>query len=454
MKTVRLTIVTMVLTLARAAFGQPETFDVATFTPPTGWQRTESPGVVSFQHSRMSNGRFSSCQIFVFASGAGANPAANFQAEWYAKITQPLRTLAQPNPQMEITPDGWTAYTSFVDIPQNGLPYRTILYTYTATGSNRFISVVVNYTVDAYQSEIVRFFESLHLRNSPTPQNVAPPQSPGARGPAPAGGRLADYVYTLPDAWARQNAPNAIVLVSPVYQGGEQCQLSLLPMRAATRSLPDDALNIYREVFKAEPLTGDIYPPTQLFRGTSPQGWEYFVVKKPLGPSGGNQIGTILMVARVGSDLATVVGTSKEFLVSNCFGQLVRDLWPPFFYSLRFGNVTGPQPDQAALRQRLAGVWIAATATVGLRYEFSANGRYSDAGRSQPLGAQTTLTSFGNGSYSFDGNTLIMTGDDKRRTTAQFRLEQQSKDFGRSWTDTMCLLSPGGTGEVCYNRDR
>jgi hypothetical protein len=54
---------------------------------------------------------------------------------------------------------------------------------------------------------------------------------------------------------------------------------------------------------------------------------------------------------------------------------------------------------------------------------------------------------FGNGSYSFDGNTLIMTGDDSRRATAQFRLEQESKDFGRSWTDSMCLLSPGSSGK-------
>ena len=54
-----------------------------------------------------------------------------------------------------------------------------------------------------------------------------------------------------------------------------------------------------------------------------------------------------------------------------------------------------------------------------------------------------------------DGDvTIYAPDDDKRRTTAQFRIEQDSKDFGRSWTDTLCLLSPGGSGEVCYNRDR
>ena len=70
------------------------------------------------------------------------------------------------------------------------------------------------------------------------------------------------------------------------------------------------------------------------------------------------------------------------------------------------------------------------------------------------MAAFSSARSVYNGSYSFEGNTLVMTDDDKRRTIAQFRLEQQSRDFGRTWTDTLCLLSPGSSGEVCYNRDR
>jgi len=440
----------MALALTQSAVAQSDTFDVATFAAPNGWKRTESPGMVAFQHSQVRNGRFSSCQIFVFASRTTDLSAVdNFESEWNTKIAQPLRAPARPHPQTDMRRDGWTAVSSFVDIPQNGLPYRTILYT--ATTSGRSVSLVVNYTVDGtYQAEIARFFESLQLRGPATPQRSAPVQSSVAPTPAPDGGRLADYVYTMPDAWTRQNAQNAIVLTSPVYQGGERCQLTMLPMRPATRGLPDDALNIFREVFKTEPLTGDIYPPTILIRGTSPQGWDYFIVKKPLGPSGGAQIGTILLVAKAGNNLAAVVGTSKTFMVSNCFGELVRDVWPSFFYSLQFTNTAAQ--DQAAMRERLAGVWITATASVALRYEFSADGRYADAAGVRRRTSTTAF--FGNGSYSFDGNTLVMPDDDKRRTTAQFRIAQESKDFGARWSDTLCLLSPGGTGEGCYQRDR
>lgn len=450
MKIARLVIVLIVAAFTRSAFGQAQAFDIATFVAPAGWTRTESPGFALLQGSGLRNGRAVNCQIYVFVSAASpASPAANFQSEWNVKIVQPLRLQATPNPQTERRPDGWTTLTGFVDALQNGVPYRTILFT--ATGSGRSISIVVNYTVGGCEADITSFFQSLQLRGSPTPPGAA--SRPGPIAPAAVeGAGLDNYIYTAPDTWARQNEPNAIVLASPVYTGGERCQLSLLPMRPVARGLPDDALDIFREVFNVEPLTGDIYPPTLLFRGTSPQGWEYFVVKKPIGPSGGNQFGAILMVANVGNRLAAIVGVSKTFMVSNCFGELVRDVWPPFFYSLQFKNAAASTQNQAAIRQKLAGVWITATVSVGLRYEFTADGRYADA--ASAARRHTTQTFFGNGSYSFDGNTLVMTDDDKRRTTAQFRLEQESKDFGRSWTDTLCLLSPGVSGEVCYNRDR
>jgi hypothetical protein len=82
----------------------------------------------------------------------------------------------------------------------------------------------------------------------------------------------------------------------------------------------------------------------------------------------------------VGSRLA---GTSKDFLTSKCFGELADVAWPRFFYGLQFKNVRPSKQEQAAIQQRLAGSWITATASVGLRYTFLANGRYKGAGATQ-----------------------------------------------------------------------
>jgi hypothetical protein len=119
--------------------------------------------------------------------------------------------------------------------------------------------------------------------------------------------------------------------------------------------------------------------------------------------------------------------------------------------------VVPPQWTQQAARDRqpLAGDWITATSTVGLRYTFLANGRYKGAVASQHSSATVTTTQafFGDGTYSTDGNTLVLTGDDQRRSTMFFRVQKVSKDSGQSWGDELCLLKPGATGEVCYRRE-
>jgi hypothetical protein len=39
-----------------------------------------------------------------------------------------------------------------------------------------------------------------------------------------------------------------------MYQGGEQCQLTIEPMHAATQPLQNEAAAYYREAFQVEPL--------------------------------------------------------------------------------------------------------------------------------------------------------------------------------------------------------
>ena len=169
--------------------------------------------------------------------------------------------------------------------------------------------------------------------------------------------------------------------------------------------------------------------------------------------------GATLFVARLGDQVATIVGVSRDFLLSSCFGELHGDAWPKFFYSLQFKNAASG-PDPAAIRQRLAGSWITATATAGLAYTFQANGRYADtlatAYRTRVSSSevlQTTTGFFGDGAYSIDGNTLVLKRDDNKRFTFYFRLEQVSKDGGNTWADQLWLMEPGATGEFSLRRN-
>lgn len=67
----------------------------------------------------------------------------------------------------------------------------------------------------------------------------------------------------------------------------------------------------------------------------------------------------------------------------------------------------------------------------------------------------TTNAYFGDGAYEISDNTITLTadGDRGRRDVRRFRVEQESRDGGVTWSDRLCLLTEG-VGEVCYRKER
>jgi hypothetical protein len=170
-------------------------------------------------------------------------------------------------------------------------------------------------------------------------------------------------------------------------------------------------------------------------------------------------LGTRIMAAQVGSQVAIITSTGKDPLVSMCFGDIVHDSWPEYFHSIRFKNWT-PVPLGAQVSRQLAGTWTTATASAADRYTFAANGRFASAAaamRTKRVSAaellQMTNAYFGDGAYAIRGNvmTLVFDSDRGHPATRRFRIEQDSKDGGITWVDRLCLLDQG-VGDVCYNR--
>ena len=437
-----------------AAPGRMETFDIATFAAPAGWSETQSGGALVLSDRKVHAGRTEFCQIQLFPSQESqASPPENFQTEWQTRIAPLFGIGNRPTPQSETSPDGWTVVTGSTDIDGGGTPTRVILIN--ATGFRRTVSVMVIVSPGSYHSELIEFFQRLQF------------QKPAASGEAAsaetaAGGSLAGYVYAVPDRWVQQNSRDRITLTSPVYQNGERCQITMLPFRASNGPLPDDAIGTFRQLFRVDPLTTYPSPPPGLESGVSPIGWEYFRIRKLVGGQEGEArtMGAILLLVRSGNQVATIVGTSKDFLVSKCFGELASDAWPKFFYSLQFRNSQSPALDEGEMRKRLAGEWIMATGSMGLHYTFLPNGRYSRAAATQSRQRvssnevlATTQGWFGDGSYAINGNQLVLTGDDHRRSVFYFRVQQESRDSGKTWKGGLCLLDSSASGEVCYHKE-
>lgn len=257
-----------------------------------------------------------------------------------------------------------------------------------------------------------------------------------------AQGTLDDYVYTAPTGWQTQRFPDGIVL-SATGNNSERCLLQIWPTRPAGANLESDAQAAYQEIFKTYQLVnvsdnGNTLGPT-VIRGTSGHGWEYVILKNGIrkAPVGGQRFMTLygfVFVAKLQGHVGVISGMSKEPLVSACFGESLRNVWPEFFYNLNFKSWTAT-PDPAILVKSLVGTWTTATASVADQWTFTDSGRYGGASAVQNYNGlangtvlETTHAYFGDGAYTLNGNLLHLTPDSKSKnpSKALVRVEQEN----------------------------
>lgn len=138
-----------------------ETFDIATFTPPPGWERVVSPGLLSF---RTPASQKEPTQIFLFPSQpSGGNPATNFEAEWARLVAG--RAPVPPH-TAEQRPDGWTLVTGAARLESQGVSF--VVLQVTATGFDRMISMGVQMAGQSHVAEVDQFFRQLEFRVAAT----------------------------------------------------------------------------------------------------------------------------------------------------------------------------------------------------------------------------------------------------------------------------------------------
>src|SRR5215831_11860903 len=267
------------------AYSQKESFDMASFVTPAGWQRTDSNGIVLLQQAKTANGLTSFCQIFLCPSQAsGGNAAADFNNGWNARIVKYMGANAKPKTEVQLTPDGWTETTGATTLTQQGITFTCMLIS--ITGHNRVMQFIVNMAGQDYADDVQVFFQNMDLNPAFVPGDLwngkdKPPAS-AETGP----GSLSDYEFTTPPGWATAKYSDGIVLSSPVSNTGEKCVLSLWPMRPAGNDLLADANNMFAEVFRQFQPRNDGMTQNSILKGVSPLGWEYLIVKRSIGLPG------------------------------------------------------------------------------------------------------------------------------------------------------------------------
>ncbi|MFI5156599.1 MAG: hypothetical protein ACHQEM_10450 [Chitinophagales bacterium] len=439
---------------------QTETFDLASFVPPKGWQRIEKNGILAFSNSR-TNGRLTSfCQIFLFPSKESPNdPMRNFEAEWQLHVAGPTGVTTKPQVNSDKDNVGWTSVVGKIPVTKEGATYTVMLIT--TSGFGKLMTVMVNIAGQDYSQDVQIFFDSMDLH---APAVLGGLNNGNDRPPESRQGTLDDYLFEPPPGWTGTRYPDGIVLNSPVYNTGEKCSLTIWQMKTAGSDLQKDAENIFAEVFKEYQSAQSSTRPS-MTKGISPQGWAYYIIKRPI-TIRGEQYAILfgfVFVAKLGNQLAFISGISKDQLVSSCFGLQLTDVWPKFFYSLRFKNWAAAET--STLSKLIPGVWIAVTGSAGDRFAFAANGRYAGAAAAQRYYSisstellRVTDAYFGDGAWSIKGNAILLTADAEKNKpeSGWIRIESESLDAGRSWHEILFLLrknvADGGEYELAYDK--
>jgi len=457
-----LTLTLNLFTMEAAA--QTEKFDIASFTPPKGWQRLDSNNILIFYHSKTVGNGTAFCQIVLMPSRASNNtPMKNFDDDWANLVTRTTGNTSKPTTETEKTPDGWTAIKGYGNITQQGGTYTCIVVS--ISGFGKVMTLLINLAGQEYVSAVDDFLKSFELDSK---ANAGTNTQPGAI----ANFNWSNYSFIAPERWQTMQTNQYIMLAQSQNAVNHGCVITILPPMQSSGNLETDARAILGQMYPGWSYRYTGEKKEDMSKGFTPQGLEYCMIEAPMHrqrPDGyyyDYEDGSVWVIGLSGKQITVITGRHNREIACFCFHQY--EYWRRFFNSF---TVKGQEPAKGAEQdaaKRILGDWMALGATALTEYIFAANGNYQFIG----AGGTTSRTSdayyeyiylkvssfTGDGSYSIkNGNIIFKDRGDSKTEQVPFRFEMVNHG-GTGWKERLYMrkigLSDGKEYEVCYEKRR
>jgi hypothetical protein len=157
-----------------------ESFDIATFTPPVGWNREAVDFAASYIITNNKTGSW--CRVAIYKSiGSSGDARVDFESEWKNIAERDCKGISAPNPET-ITEDGWTATSS---PGKYQWQEKDAYYLLTSiSGYGKVVTITANMNSDSYLKDVEKFMSSIDLIKpkdyvAENPKNAI---TPGATG--------------------------------------------------------------------------------------------------------------------------------------------------------------------------------------------------------------------------------------------------------------------------------
>ena len=138
----------------------PETFDIATFQPPNGWQKQTKDGVIIFSTSNKQNSSYAVITIYRSGDSSG-NVKSDFEADWQEFILGQLGIKSKPELEPTTNVEGWEFIAGAAAFENETGKAAVILGTYSGYG-RKFSSAAVFNSKDSLPA-IEAFIGSIKL---------------------------------------------------------------------------------------------------------------------------------------------------------------------------------------------------------------------------------------------------------------------------------------------------
>lgn len=155
-----LTLILGILGFPANLFAQaPETFDIATFQAPKGWNKQTVENSIQFSIAD----KETYCLVTLFRSLPGlGSPKENFDAAWDTIVKEAVTVSAAPQ-MFPSDPKGeWLVAGGFAPFEKDGAKGVAVLYT--ASGYGKMVNALVLTNTQAYEAPLTAFLESISFK--------------------------------------------------------------------------------------------------------------------------------------------------------------------------------------------------------------------------------------------------------------------------------------------------
>lgn len=148
---------TILMVFATNAFAQQKTYDLVTYTSPSGWTEKESEGNISY--SKIDGGSWAQIAIYQHRPSEGAINT-DFDKDWN-ELVATGKTISSPEKTMPQTAEGWTVISGIGVWQYNGVNVASMLTVY--TNNKVCVAILCNTTAQPYLKDYKSLIGTLDL---------------------------------------------------------------------------------------------------------------------------------------------------------------------------------------------------------------------------------------------------------------------------------------------------